>query len=77
VPTFAVIKATETEKDDRMKHTMIGVDLAKRVFHLHVASMTGEVRDRKKLTPDQFRCYMSDAPESVVVFEACGSVHYW
>ncbi len=60
-----------------MKDTMIGVDLAKRVFHLHVASMTGEVRDRKKLTPDQFRCYMSDAPECVVVFEACGSAHYW
>jgi hypothetical protein len=27
-------KATETEKDDAMKDTMIGVDLAKRVFHL-------------------------------------------
>jgi transposase len=52
-----------------MKDTMIGVDLAKRVFHLHVASMTGEVRDRKKLTPSQFRRYMSDFPECVVVFE--------
>ena len=60
-----------------MKDTMIGVDLAKRVFHLHVASMTGEVRDRKKLTPAQFRRYMSDLPECVVVFEACGSAHYW
>jgi len=65
------------EKDDTMKDTMIGVDLAKRVFHLHVASMTGEVKDRKKLTPDQFRRYMSDVPECVVVFEACGSAHYW
>jgi transposase len=69
VPTFVVIKATYTEKDDSMKDTMIGVDLAKRVFHLHVASMTGEVRDRKKLTPSQFRRYMSDFPECVVVFE--------
>ncbi len=49
-------------KDDSMKDTMIGVDLAKRVFHLHVASMTGEGRDRKKLTPAQFRRYMSDVP---------------
>jgi transposase len=69
VPTFVVRKATYTEEDDSMKDTMIGVDLAKRVFHLHVASMTGEVRDRKKLTPSQFRRYMSDFPECVVVFE--------
>ena len=60
-----------------MNDTMIGVDLAKRVFHLHVASMRGEVKDRKKLTPDQFRRYMSDVPKCIVVFEACGSAHYW
>jgi hypothetical protein len=46
------------EKDGGTYDTMIGVDLAKRVFHPHVASMTGEVRDLKKLTPDQFRRYM-------------------
>jgi transposase len=33
-----------------MKDTMIGVDLAKRVFQLHGASMTGQVKFRKKLT---------------------------
>lgn len=60
-----------------MIDTMMGVDLAKRVFRLNVASMTGEVRDRKKLTPDQFRRYMSVAPKCIVVFEACGSAHYW
>ena len=56
---------------------MIGVDLAKRVFHLHVATMTGYVKDRKKLTREQFRRYMADHPKCVVVFEACGSAHYW
>jgi len=71
------MKVTEMEKDGEMKDTMIGVDLAKRVFHLHVASMTGEVRDRKKLTPGQFRRYMSEVPKCIVVFEACGSAHYW
>jgi transposase len=65
------------EKDDEMHDTMIGVDLAKRVFQLHVASMTGEVKDRKKLTRDQFRRYMTEQPNCVVVFEACGSAHYW
>jgi hypothetical protein len=34
---------------------MIGVDLAKSVFQLHGASMTGDVKFRKKLTPGK-RC---------------------
>ena len=49
------------EKDGEMHDTMIAVDLAKRVFHLHVASMTGHLKERKKLTPLQFRRYMADA----------------
>jgi transposase len=60
-----------------MFDTMVAVDLAKRVFQLHVASMTGQLKDRKKLTPLQFRRYMADAPKCVVVFEACGGAHYW
>ncbi len=60
-----------------MKDTMIGVDLAKRVFQLHGASMTGQVKFRKKLTREQFRRFMSEHPACVVVFEACGSASYW
>jgi transposase len=60
-----------------MKETMIGVDLAKRVFQLHGASMAGHVKFRKKLTREQFRRFMSDQPSCVVVFEACGSASYW
>ena len=33
-----------------MIDTMIGVDLAKNVFHLHGASMTGQLKFRKKLS---------------------------
>lgn len=60
-----------------MKDTMIGVDLAKRVFQVHGASMTGDVKFRKKLTREQFRLFMAGQPASVVVFEACGSANYW
>jgi transposase len=42
-----------------MKDTMIGVDLAKRVFQVHGASLTGHVKFRKKLTREQFRRFMS------------------
>ena len=60
-----------------MKDTMIGVDLAKRVFQLHGASMAGQVLFRKKLTRDQFRAFMAQHPACLVVFEACGSASYW
>ena len=60
-----------------MKDTMIGVDLAKRVFQIHGASTTGQVKFRKKLTREQFRRFMSEHPACVVVFEACGSASYW
>jgi len=35
------------------KDTMIGVDLAKSVFYLHGASMTGQVKFRKKMSRTQ------------------------
>lgn len=40
--------------------TMIGVDLAKSVYQIHGASMTGEVMFRKKLTRPQFLKFMSE-----------------
>ena len=60
-----------------MIDTMIGVDLAKNVFQLHGASLAGEVKFRKKLSRPQFRKFMEDQPPSIVVFEACGSAHFW
>jgi transposase len=60
-----------------MKDTMIGVDLAKNVFQLHGASMTGQLRFRKKLTRTVFLSFMAEQPPAVVVMEACASASYW
>jgi len=60
-----------------MKDTIIGVDLAKRVFQVHGALATGEVQFRKKLTREQFRVFMAKQAPSLVIFEACGSASYW
>lgn len=59
------------------KDTMIGVDLAKNVFQLHAASMTGQPRFCKKLSRQSFLGFMAKQPPAVVVMEACGSAHYW
>lgn len=60
-----------------MKDMMIGVDLAKNVFQLHAASMTGHLKFRKKLTRAQFPKFMGRQLPSVVVMEACASASYW
>ena len=60
-----------------MKDTMIGVDLAKNVFQLHAASMTGHPKYRKKLPRNNFAAFMAQQPPAIVVMEACGSAHYW
>jgi len=60
-----------------MIDTMIGVDLAKNVFQLHGASLTGEIKFRKKLTRVQFQKFIAKQPACIIVFEACGGAHYW
>lgn len=60
-----------------MKNMMIGVDLAKAVFQVHGALRTGEVQFRKKLTRKQFPAFMAQQEPSMVIFEACGSAHFW
>ena len=57
--------------------TMIGVDLAKSVFQLHGASMSGEVKFRKKLTRLQFERFMAGYTPAVVDMEACSTAHHW
>lgn len=60
-----------------MKDTMIGVDLAKNVFQLHGASMTGQLKFRKKLSRQQFLKFVAGHDPAVVAMEACGSASYW
>ncbi|PZX35800.1 hypothetical protein LY56_03593 [Roseinatronobacter thiooxidans] len=60
-----------------MKNMMIGVDLAKNIFQAHGALRTGEVQFRKKLTRTQFPVFMAQQEPCLVIFEACGSAHYW
>lgn len=59
------------------KEAMIGVDLAKAIFQVHGASMTGQPMFRKKLSRQSFPKFMAEQPPALVMMEACGSTHYW
>ncbi len=55
-----VVRNPRSGEGGNMEDTMIGVDLAKSVFVLHGASMTGQVKYRKKLSRSQFLKRMAD-----------------
>lgn len=57
--------------------TVIGVDLAKSVFHLHGASADGRTMFRKKLSRPQFHKFLQSHPPCLVAMEACATAHYW
>ena len=48
------VKKPRNSERGEIKDAMIGVDLAKAVFQLHGASMTGQLKYRMKLVRSQF-----------------------
>ena len=57
--------------------SIIGVDLAKRVFQLHGASSDGGVVFRKKLSRSQVLPFLQSQPPCIVAMEACATAHHW
>lgn len=60
-----------------MEHTTIAVDLAKSVFQVAVSHRPGRVDEERRLTRERFLTFFAQQPPATVVFEACGSAHYW
>ncbi len=60
-----------------MKHTVIGLDIAKDVFQLHsVDTCSGEIK-RHKLRRTQMMEFFTQLAPCEVAIEACGSAHWW
>jgi len=57
--------------------TIIGIDLAKRVFQLHGARCDGSVAFRKKLSRGQVLAFVAEQPRCVIAMEACATAHGW
>lgn len=57
--------------------TIIGVDLAKRVFQVHGAETNGAVVFRKKLSRGQFLAFLASQQNCKVAMEACATSHFW
>ena len=57
--------------------TIIGIDLAKRVFLAHGAAADGSIVFRRKLSRDQLLAFLARHPRAVVAMEACATAHWW
>jgi transposase len=59
------------------KATIIGLDLAKRVFQVHGARANGGVAFREKLSRARVLPFLAEQPRCVVAMEACATAHEW
>lgn len=59
-----------------MNHNVIGLDIAKRVFHVYTIQADGKVF-KKMLRRQQVLAFFANYPQSLIGVEACSSSHYW
>ena len=57
--------------------TTIGLDLAKKVLHVHGADAADNVVVARRLRRKEVLAFFAKLPPCLVGMEACGSAHYW
>src|SRR5580704_2993417 len=65
------------ERASMEEASIIGLDLAKRVFQAHGARADGSVVFRKRLPRAQVLPFLQAQPRCIVAMEACATGHYW
>ncbi len=60
-----------------MTPTTVGLDLAKNVFHVHVADASGSVITSQRLTRRDLLPFFEALPACLVGIEACATAHNW
>jgi transposase len=58
-------------------HTVISLDLAKRVIQISKVRSTGEIIFNKAVKPSKAKEILANSPPCIVAMEGCGSFHYW
>jgi transposase len=59
------------------KLSVLGVDIAKLVFHVVGMNDRHEVVLRKRIPRSELLCFIATLPPVLIGMEACGSAHYW
>ena len=66
-----------TEHSKEQCITVIGIDLAKRSFHLCGMDAQGRRVFSKQVSRAKLAQELANRPPCLVAMEACGSAHYW
>lgn len=78
VPRLVLLRSVQHEERTSMgQATIIGIDLAKRVFQLHGADADGSVIFCKKLARSRLLPFLASQSPCVVAMEACATAHDW
>jgi transposase len=59
-----------------MNNSVIGLAIAKNIFHLFTLLADGKTL-KKKLKRSELLAYFANYPASIIGMEACGSSHHW
>jgi transposase len=57
--------------------SVVGIDLAKRVFHVAGMDERGKIVLRKRLTREALLPFLAQLAPVLIGMEACGGAHYW
>jgi transposase len=57
--------------------SVLGIDIAKRVFHAVGTDETGKIVFRKRLSRQELMPFIAKLPPVLIGMEACGGAHYW
>jgi transposase len=59
-----------------MNTNVVGLDIAKNIFHLYSLGAEGKAI-KKKLKRAELLRFFANYPASLIGIEACGGAHYW
>jgi transposase len=57
--------------------SVVGIDIAKRVFHVVGMDERGKIVLRKRLSRPDLMPFIAQLPPMMIGMEACGGAHYW
>jgi transposase len=76
VPVCGLLES-HTKEASVEEVSIIGLDLAKRIFQAHGADRSGKCLFSRKLSRAQLLGFFSSQKPCIVAMEACSSAHYW